>query len=136
MRDTQHASDWLVHFSRLAICCSWEEPALRYRFYEALPPWIKDKLSKGKKPWILQVLGQKVQNIDARYWECAHECSCEQQYSQHQNASKSSTSIASAAPTSTLKPTLHSDTCSEQKSKKLKVQKHQLHMWISQANLI
>jgi hypothetical protein len=45
------------------------EPALRYRFYEGFPPQIKDELSKSKKPQTLQVLKQKVQNIDARYWE-------------------------------------------------------------------
>jgi hypothetical protein len=60
MRNNQRVSDYLVCFSRLALCCSWGEPALRYRFYEGLPPWIKDELSKGKKPWTLQVLKQKV----------------------------------------------------------------------------
>jgi Retrotransposon gag protein len=69
MRDNQHASDYLVCFSRLAICCSWKELALRYRFYKGLLLWITAELSKGKKPWTLQVLKQKVQNIDARYWE-------------------------------------------------------------------
>jgi Retrotransposon gag protein len=69
MRDNQHVSNYLVRFSRLALHCSWREPALRYRFYEGLPPWIKDELSKSEKPRTLQVLKQKVQNIDARYWE-------------------------------------------------------------------
>jgi Retrotransposon gag protein len=69
MRDNQHASDYLVHFSGIALYRSWGELALRYRFYEGLPPWIKDKLSKGKTPQTLQVLKPKVQNIDARYWE-------------------------------------------------------------------
>jgi hypothetical protein len=62
MRDGQRASDYLVR-------CSWGEPALRYRFYKGLPPRIKDELSKSEKPRTLQVLKQKVQNIDARYWE-------------------------------------------------------------------
>jgi hypothetical protein len=69
MRDNQRVSNYLVHFSRLALHCSWGEPALRYRFYEGVPPWIKDKLSKSKKPRTLQVLKQKVQNINARYWK-------------------------------------------------------------------
>jgi Retrotransposon gag protein len=115
MRDNQHASDYLVHFFRLALCCSWGELALRYRFYEGLPPRIKDKLSKGEKPRTLQVLKQKVQNIDARYWEQAQEHSCEQQY--RQNLSTSSTFTASVVPTTTLKPTPCSDFRSEQKSK-------------------
>jgi Retrotransposon gag protein len=69
MRDSQRVSDYLVHFSGLALRCSWGELALRYRFYEGLPPRIKDELSKSKKPRTLQVLKQKVQNINARYWE-------------------------------------------------------------------
>jgi hypothetical protein len=69
MRDNQRVSDYLVHFSGLALCCSWGEPALRYRFYKGLPPQIKDELSKSKKPQTLQVLKQKIQNINARYWE-------------------------------------------------------------------
>jgi Retrotransposon gag protein len=73
MRNNQHASDYLVHFSRLAIHCSWGELALRYRFYKGLPPRIKDKLSK--KPQTLQVLKQKAQNINARYWKRTQECS-------------------------------------------------------------
>jgi hypothetical protein len=111
MRDNQHVSDYLVCFSRLALRCSWGELALRYKFYEGLFPWIKDKLSKGKKPWTLQVLKQKVQNIDARYWKRAQEHSCEQQY--RQNPSKSSTSTASTVPTTTLKPTACSNYYSE-----------------------
>jgi Retrotransposon gag protein len=115
MRDNQHVSDYLVHFSRLALCCSWGEPALRYRFYEGLPSWIKDEFSKSKKPQTLQVLKQKVQNIDARYWEQTRERSCEQQY--RQDPPKSSTSAASAVPSTTPKSTSHSNFCSEQKPK-------------------
>jgi hypothetical protein len=69
MRDNQRVSDYLVCFSRLALRYFWGELALRYRFYEGLPPRIKDELSKSGKPRTLQVLKQKVQNIDARYWE-------------------------------------------------------------------
>jgi hypothetical protein len=77
--------------------------------------WIKDKLSKSKKPQTLQVLKQKVQNIDARYWERTQECSREQQY--RQNLPKSSTSAASAVLSTTLESTPRSDFCSEQKPK-------------------
>jgi Retrotransposon gag protein len=115
MRENQHVSDYLVHFSGLALHCFWGEPAPRYRFYEGLPPWIKNELSKGRKPQTLQVLKQKVQNIDARYWEQAQECSHKQKYGQ--NPSKSSTSAASTVLSTTLKPTPHSDSCSEQKPK-------------------
>jgi hypothetical protein len=117
MRDNQRVSisNYLVHFSRLALCCSWGEPALRYRFYEGLPPRIKDELSKSKKPLTLQVLKQKVQNINARYWEWTQERSREQQY--RQNPPKSSTSAASAVPSTTPKPTSRSEFYLEQKPK-------------------
>jgi Retrotransposon gag protein len=36
MRDNQHASDYLVCFSGLALHCSWGEPALRYRLLRTL----------------------------------------------------------------------------------------------------
>jgi Retrotransposon gag protein len=113
MRDGQRASDYLVCFSRLALRCSWGEPALRYRFYEGLPPRIKDELSKSEKPWTLQVLKQKVQNIDARYWERSQERSREQQ--NRQNPPKSSTSSASAVPSTTPKFIPRSEFRSEQK---------------------
>jgi Retrotransposon gag protein len=113
MRDNQRVSDYLVHFSGLALRCSWGELALRYRFYEGLPPRIKDELSKSKKPRTLQVLKQKVQNIDARYWERAQEHSHEQQ--NRQNPPKSSTSTASAVLSTTPKSIPRSEFCSEQK---------------------
>jgi hypothetical protein len=113
MRDNQRVSDYLVHFSGLALRCSWGELALRYRFYEGLPPRIKDELSKSKKPRTLQVLKQKVQNIDARYWEQAQERSHEQQ--NRQNPPKSSTLAASAVPSTTPKSIPHSEFRSEQR---------------------
>jgi Retrotransposon gag protein len=113
MRDSQRASDYLVCFSGLALRCSWREPALRYRFYEGLPPWIKDELSKSEKPRTLQVLKQKVQNIDPRYWERAQERSREQQF--RQNQPKSSTSTASTVPSTTPKSIPRSKYHSEQK---------------------
>jgi Retrotransposon gag protein len=115
MRDNQRVSDYLVRFSGLALRCSWRELALRYRFYEGLPPWIKDELSKSEKPRTLQVLKQKVQNIDARYWERAQERSHEQQ--NRQNLPKSSTSTASAVPSITPKSIPRSKFRSEQRPK-------------------
>jgi hypothetical protein len=60
-------------------------------------------------------LKQKVQNIDARYWERTQECSHEQQY--RQNLPESSTSAASAVPSTTPKSTPCSDFRLEQKPK-------------------
>ena len=53
MRDNQCVSDYLVCFSSLAVRCPWGDAALKYRFYRGLPSRIKDKLSKGDKPWTL-----------------------------------------------------------------------------------
>jgi Retrotransposon gag protein len=129
MRDNQCVSDYLVCFSRLALHCSWGEPALKYRFYEGLPPRIKDELSKSKKPRTLQVLKQKFQNINARYWERTQECSREQQY--RQNPPKSSTSAASAVPSTTLKSTSCSNFHSEQKPKPKDSKPTTLHVDLS-----
>jgi hypothetical protein len=58
-------------------------------------------------------LKQKVQNIDARYWERTQERSREQQ--NRQNPPKSSTSSASAVPSTTPKFIPRSEFRSEQK---------------------
>jgi hypothetical protein len=115
MRDNQRVSDYLVCFSGLALHCFWGESALRYRLYQGLPPQIKDELSKSEKPQTLQILKQKVQNIDARYREQAQERSREQQY--RQNPPKSSTSTASAVLSTTPKSTPRSNFYLEQKPK-------------------
>jgi hypothetical protein len=60
-------------------------------------------------------LKQKVQNINARYWERAQEHSREQQ--NRQNLPKSSTSAASAVPSTTPKSIQHSEFYLEQKPK-------------------
>jgi hypothetical protein len=74
-------------------------------------------------------LKQKVQNIDARYWERAQERSCEQQY--RQNTPKSSTSAASANSSTTPKPTPCSDFRSEQKPKPKDLKPSTLHVDLS-----
>jgi hypothetical protein len=129
MRDNQHVSDYLVRFSGLALRCSWGEPALRYRFYEGLPPRIKDELSKSEKPRTLQVLKQKVQNINARYWERTQEHSREQQY--RQNPPKSSTSAASAVPSTIPKFTPRSNFRLKQKPKPKDSKPTTLHVDLS-----
>ena len=80
MKDTQRISDYLVHFNSLAVRCPWGDSALRYRFYEGLPTRLKDEICKGEgKPNTLPELKKKAQNINARYWECIKERSCENQ---------------------------------------------------------
>ena len=66
MKDSQHISEYLVHFNSLAVCCPWGESALRYRFYKGLPHCLKDKICKGDgKLNILSKLWKKAQYIDA-----------------------------------------------------------------------
>jgi Retrotransposon gag protein len=130
MRDGQRASNYLVHFSGLALHCSWGEPALRYRFYEGLPPRIKDELSKSRKPRTLQVLKQKVQNIDARYWERA------------QVNNKIGKTHPSHLPPQhplfrqLLQNPFRVPNSVENRNQGQKIQNRQLHVWTSQANLI
>ena len=78
MKDSAHISDFMVKFSSLAVRCPWGKLALRYRFYDGLPAWIKDELSKLDKPQTLEELQSRCQHIDARYWEQQQECACEQ----------------------------------------------------------
>jgi len=115
MRDNQRVSDYLVRFSSLAVRCPWGDAALRFRFYDGLPPRIKDELSKGDKPRSLLVMKQKVQNIDARYWERNQERSREQQ---RQNPPKASGSTSTANPTTTPKAPARSDNRSDPKPSK------------------
>ena len=62
----------------------------------------------------------RVLNINARYWECQQEHSCEQQHTQCQNPPKASISSVSNTLTSNLKPIPCSDTHLEQKPNKPK----------------
>ena len=104
----------------MAVHCPWGDSTLKYWFYKGLPPWIKDELSKGNKPWTVLEMWTRVLNIDARYWECQQECSHEQQHTQCQNPPKASTSSISNTLMSNLKPTPHLDTRLEQKPNKIK----------------
>ena len=66
MKDSQHISEYLIHFNSLAVRCPWGESALWYRFYEGLPACLKDEICKGDgKPNMLSELQKKAQNIDA-----------------------------------------------------------------------
>ena len=73
----------------MSLQCAWGESPLKFHFYEGLPNRIKDKLSKGEgKHQPLGDLQCVAQKIDARYWECVQERSCEQCTTQKQNLSK------------------------------------------------
>ena len=123
MKDNQRISDYLVKFTSLAVRCPWGDAALRYRFYEGLPPRMKDELSKGEgKPRTLREMKIKSQNIDARYWERVQERTRESKQTQSTNPTKSANPTASAStPTSTSqKSKSASGSGSEQKSSKPK----------------
>ena len=79
MKDSQCISEYLVHFNSLAVRCLWGESALRYRFYEGLPPRLKDEICRGdRKPNTLSKLRKKAQNINTQHWERVQEHSWEQ----------------------------------------------------------
>ena len=62
---------------------------MKYQFYDGLPSWIKDKLSKGQgKHQPLEDLQNAAQKIDSRYWECVQEHSHKQRSTQKQNHQK------------------------------------------------
>ena len=122
MKDNHHVTDYLVQFFSLAVCCPWGDSALKYRFYKDLLAQIKYVLSKGDKPWTVSKMQTRVLDINARYWECQQECSCEQQqqHTQCQNPPKASTSSVFNTLMSNPRPTPHLDTHSEQKPNKSK----------------
>ena len=90
IKDNPRLSDYLVQFTALAVWCPWGEAPLKYWFYDGLPSWIKDELSKGQgKHQPLEDLQNAAQKIDSCYWEHVQECSHEQRSTQKQNPPKS-----------------------------------------------
>ena len=120
MKDNQRISKYLVWFNSLAVRSPWGEAALRYRFYDGLPPRLKDGISKGDgKPQSLAGLRDKAMSIDARYWERQQERSREQNQAQCSQQSKQSTQSTSTPSTSSTTPGTLSRT-SDQASPKSK----------------
>ena len=60
MRDNQRITKYLVEFNRLAARVQWGNATLRCQFYNGLPPWIKDEISRFGKPSPL--LGMPIQS--------------------------------------------------------------------------
>ena len=90
MKDNQRLSDYLIRFTAIAVQCPWGEAPLKYWFYNGLPSWIKDELSKGQgKHQPLKDLQNAAQKIDSRYWEHVQEHSRKQRSIQKQNPLKS-----------------------------------------------
>ena len=97
MKDNQRISEYLVRFNSLAVRCSWGESALRHRFYDGLPPRLKDDVSRGEgKPKDLVGMRLKAQNSDARHWERVQERSREGNTNPKPNQSKTSSNPSSS----------------------------------------
>ena len=89
MKIDQWISEYLVWFNCLSSQCQWGEPTLRHHFYDGLPPWLKDNITKGdRKPQTLSELQQKARNADAWYWEHIQEYTQEQASRQPQQKSQ------------------------------------------------
>src|SRR5205807_1575886 len=103
---------YIVKFNCLATqVCGYGEGTLCHMFYNGLPDCIRDEIAHiGKPPW-LSALCTLTQTINACYWECKSEVSCQakptsmQPWSSLSSNSKStpSTSSASSSNTSTVK---------------------------------
>ena len=101
MKDSQWISKYLVCFNSLAVCCPWGEATLRYRFYEGLPAWLKDKICKGDgKPNMLSRLHKKAQNIDTQYWEQNQRLATQQKTPLSNTTSNNSSSTAKSTTSS------------------------------------
>jgi hypothetical protein len=85
MRDNQHITKYMVEFNRLAARVSWGDAALRRRYYDGLPPRIKDRIADVGKPSSLARMRILTQAIDARYWERRSEVSREHTQSTHKS---------------------------------------------------
>lgn len=98
MKDNQRITEYLVRFNSLAVRCSWGDAALRHRFYDGLPPRLKDDLCRGEgKPKDLPGMRLKAQTADARHWERVQERSREGNSTQKPNQSKTSANPSSSA---------------------------------------
>ena len=90
----------LIH--SLSCLVSLGRSSLKYWFYDGLPPWIKDKLSKGQgKHQPVEDLQNAAQRINSHYWERVQECSCKKRSTQKPNPPKTNPpTTSSSVPTS------------------------------------
>ena len=96
MKEGQKINKYVVEFNHLTgQVCGYGDGALRHIFYSSLPDCIKDEISHVRKPRTLNGYRTLVQTIDARYWKCKSEISC-----QTKNPSLSSTSNSKSSASS------------------------------------
>jgi hypothetical protein len=78
MCNGNHINKYIIEFQCLASQVrGWGDGALHHQFYNGLLARIKDEISCQGKPTTLLEFKTLTQTIDARYWECKGEVSCE-----------------------------------------------------------
>ncbi|KAG6328107.1 hypothetical protein ID866_10982 [Astraeus odoratus] len=78
MKDSSHINKYIVKFNHLATQVhGYREGALCHMLYNGLPDHIKDEIAHIGKPPHLIDLCTMAQGIDARYWECKSEITCQ-----------------------------------------------------------
>ena len=97
MKEGQKINKYVVEFN----CLAWQvhsygNGALRHIFYSDLPDCIKDEISRVRKPHTLNGFCTLMQTIDARYWECRSEISCQTKNSSPPSTSNSKSSASSS----------------------------------------
>jgi len=94
MKENHCANRSVVDFNRIASQIrGYSNGALHHHFYTGLPNQIKDEISRVSKPHTLNGLHILTQEIDARYWECKEEVTCQ---------NKTSTSTSTNTPNTKL----------------------------------
>ena len=97
MKEGQKINKCIIEFNCLAgQVCSCGDGALCHIFYSSLPDHIKDEISHIGKPRTLNDFHTLAQTIDARYWECKSEISCQTKNSSAPSTSNSKSSASSS----------------------------------------
>ena len=103
MADNHRYAKFALTFNRLATLVQWDEKALIFAFYRALPPRIKDEMSRVGRPSTLRALKELARTLDARHWRRQEEIKQEtrnKSSSSHDNQSKSKKSAPNTSSSS------------------------------------
>ena len=77
MKDSHKATRFFVNFFWLSTLCDYNNKALLWKVYSALPKRVKDEMTHFNCPTTLQELRDLVLRIDQRYWERKAKLACE-----------------------------------------------------------
>ena len=77
MKDSHKATRFFIDFFWLSTLCDYNDRALLWKAYSALPKRVKDEMTHFDHPSMLQGLRDLVLRIDQRYWERKAELACE-----------------------------------------------------------